>query len=407
MLLFINSFRSMRRLSVILPFALLPVACSDGESAGTDDGSGAASGEAGVSGTSVAGGGGGFAGNVGAAGDDGAGGDQAAPDTTPPTVTSSYPQDGAATTAVVGANFSEAMAGGTLSDATFTVQQDGSPVAGTVSHFNKVITFLPDSELKVDTTYTATITTAAEDLAGNALEEEFSWSFTTDDTAPVGPAPVRLATAGAFTILAKSEISNVPTSEIIGDLGLSPAAASYITGFSLTRVGAYWTTPQVTGHVFAANNDPPTPVELTTAVGDMELAYTDAATRPTPDFSELGDGAIGGETLEPGLYKWTTSVTVASDVTIAGAANDVWIFQISQDLEMSASKKMILSGGARAKNIVWQVAGIANLGTGAHAEGIVLSKTAIKLGTGASINGRLLAQTAVNLASSTITPPAQ
>jgi hypothetical protein len=221
----------------------------------------------------------------------------------------------------------------------------------------------------------------------------------------VGPAPVPLGTAGEYAVLAESAISNVPTSVITGDLGLSPAAATYITGFAMTRAGMMWTSPEVVGGIFAADNDPTTPVDLTTAVADMHTAYDDAAGRPTPAFLNLGDGAIGGRTLAPGLYKWTSSVTIPSDVTLAGAAADVWIFQIAGDLQLSAAQAMTLTGGAQAKNVVWQVAGFVELGDTSHAEGILLSKTAIHAGTGASVNGRLLAQTAVTLASSTVTAP--
>ncbi len=227
-----------------------------------------------------------------------------------------------------------------------------------------------------------------------------------DAAAGAGPAPVVLGAAGTYAILAESAVSNVPTSAITGDVGLSPAAASYVTGFPLTRAGTKWTTPQVVGGVFAANNDPPTPANLTTAVANMQTAYTDAAGRPTPGFLNLGTGAIGGLTLAPGLYKWTTNVTIPADIAIAGAPDDVWIFQISGNLTMSAAKKMTLSGGAQAKNIVWQVAGDVDLGTTSHAEGVVMSKTAITLETGASINGRLFAQTAVHVAGATVTAPA-
>ena len=79
-----------------------------------------------------------------------------------------------------------------------------------------------------------------------------------------------------------------------------------------------WTSPEVTGGVFAADNDPTTPVDLTTAVADMLTAYADAAGRDAPAFLDLADGAIGGLTLTPGLYKWTSSVTIPSSVTIAG-----------------------------------------------------------------------------------------
>ncbi|HEX2873713.1 MAG TPA: ice-binding family protein [Polyangiaceae bacterium] len=221
----------------------------------------------------------------------------------------------------------------------------------------------------------------------------------------IGPAPVDLGTASNYAIVAKSAISNVPTSVVTGDVALSPAAASYITGFALTKAGTSWTSAQVTGLVFAANNDPPTPAQLTTAVGDMLTAYADAAGRAAPDFLNLGAGEIGGLTLVPGLYKWTSTLSIPTDITLAGSEDAVWIFQISGDLKLSADKQMILSGGALPQNVYWQVAGVAELGTTSHAEGIVLSKTAIKLGTGASINGRLLAQTAVSLAGATVTAP--
>lgn len=275
-----------------------------------------------------------------------------------------------------------------------------------VSYAGDTALFVPSSKLALDTTYIATITTSVTDLAGNALAEDYTWKFRTDAKEPIGPAPVLLGAAGQYVILAKSTITNVPTSKITGDIALSPAAASYITGFSLTKAGTHWTAPQVVGRVFAADNDPPTPINLTTAVGDMQTAYTDAAGRPTPAFLELGAGSIGGLTLTPGLYKWTTTVTIPADVTLSGAANDVWIFQITGDLQLASAKAMKLIGGARPRNIFWQVAGDVVLGTTSHAEGIMLSKSAIKLGTGASINGRLYAQTAVNLAGVTVTAPA-
>jgi hypothetical protein len=238
--------------------------------------------------------------------------------------------------------------------------------------------------------------------AGNAGELGASGAGQTNAG---GPAPVVLGSAEKYVIIAQSKVANVPTSVVTGDIALSPAAASYVTGFSLTKAGVKWTSAQVVGSVFAADNDPPTPTNLTTAVADMHAAYTDAAGRSTPDFLNLGSGAIGGLTLSPGLYKWTSAVTVPLNVTLAGAQNDTWIFQITGDLTLSANKAVVLSGGAQAKNIVWQVAGAVQVGAAAHMAGIVLSKTAITLGTGASINGRLFAQTAVNIASSTVTAP--
>jgi len=233
--------------------------------------------------------------------------------------------------------------------------------------------------------------------------------------AGAGPAAVSLGSAGdpgaagSYVVLAKTGISSVPGSAVTGDVGLSPAAASFVTGFALVAdsTNVFSTSTQVAGKVFAANYAVPSPINLTTAIGSMEGAYTDAASRPTPDFLELGTGNIGGQTLVPGLYKWTSTVTIPANLTIAGGANDVWIFQTSGDLTMAAAKTVALSGGARAKNIFWQIAGQATLGANSHFEGVILSKTAITLQTGATMNGRALAQTQVALQQATITQPAQ
>jgi hypothetical protein len=137
----------------------------------------------------------------------------------------------------------------------------------------------------------------------------------------------------------------------------------------------------------------------------MQTAYTDAAGRSLPDFTELGAGNIDGMTLVPGLYKWGTAVTIPSGVTLAGGANDVWIFQIAQGLTVGNGAIVTLSGGAQAKNIFWQVAGQTTLGTTSDVKGIVLCQTAIVLNTGAVINGRALSQTAITLIANTIAKP--
>ena len=224
----------------------------------------------------------------------------------------------------------------------------------------------------------------------------------------LGPAPVLLGLAGNFVILAKSEISTTGTTAVVGDMGLSPAAASYITGFGLIMDASneFSTSSLVTGKIYAADYAPPTPAKMTTAVSDMETAFTDAAGRSLPDFTELYAGDISGQTLVPGLYKWGTGVLITSaGVTLSGGANDVWIFQIAQDLTVSNSAMVTLSGGAQAKNIFWQVSGQATLGTAADFKGIILSQTLISLNTGAVLNGRALAQSEVTLIANTITKP--
>lgn len=232
----------------------------------------------------------------------------------------------------------------------------------------------------------------------------------------LGPAAVDLgspsdvASAGSYVLLAKTGITNVTGSSITGGaLGLSPAAASFITGFSLIAdsTNVFSTSASVVppGKVYASDYATPTPSNLTTAVLEMQTAYTDAAGRTNPDHLNLGSGNIGGQTLAPGLYTWGTGVTIPADVTIAGGANDVWIFQISKDLDVSSAKNVILSGGADAKNIYWQVAGKVTIHANAHFEGVILCQTAITLQTTASLHGRALAQSLVAIDNNAITAP--
>ncbi len=238
-----------------------------------------------------------------------------------------------------------------------------------------------------------------------------------DDT-PVGPTPiptvhaaVNLGTAGNFTVLAKTGVSATGVTSITGNVGLSPAAATYITGFGLIMdaSGTFSTSSLVLtpGKIYASDYTPPTPTMMTTAVSDMETAYTDAAGRALPNHTELGAGDITSLTLTPGLYKWGTGVLVsAAGVTISGSATDVWIFQIAQDLTVANGAIITLSGGAQATNIFWQIAGQTTLGTTAAMKGIILCQTAIAMNTGATLNGRALAQSAVTLAGNTVVNPA-
>ncbi|HEY5999305.1 MAG TPA: ice-binding family protein [bacterium] len=224
-----------------------------------------------------------------------------------------------------------------------------------------------------------------------------------------GPAPVNLGAAAPFAILSKTGITNVPASAITGNLGVSPIAATAITGFSLVLDGSnrFSTSPQVTGRVFAADYASPTPAMLTTAVHNMEAAYRDAAGRTLPDFTNLYAGNLSGRTLAPGLYKWSTGVLITTSVTLAGARDDVWIFQIAGNLTLGSGADVLLSGGAQAKNIFWQVGGGVGveIGTTAHVEGTLLAAKAIHLRTGASLEGRALAQTAVTLAMNQVVIP--
>lgn len=240
-----------------------------------------------------------------------------------------------------------------------------------------------------------------EDASGNQ-------DATADATNPDEHEPVHLGGAGDFVILAKTSISTASASDVTGDMGISPAAATYITDFSLIAdaTNVFSTSSQVTGQIYASDYEPPTPSNLTSAVGAMETAFSDAASRAA-HYTEEAAGAIGGLTLEPGTYKWGTDVSIADDLTLEGSATNVWIFQVAGDLSIASAARVNLTGGALAKNVFWQVSGKAEFGTTSHFEGVVMCQTGITLKTGASINGRLLAQTAVSLDANAVVEPAQ
>ena len=237
-----------------------------------------------------------------------------------------------------------------------------------------------------------------------------SYSVPQLNTKPVVPAPIgtpiNLGSANNYTILAKSGISSVPNSFITGNIGVSPIASTAMTGFSLTLNAAqqFSASTQVIGNVYAPDYASPTSGNLTTAVNNMETAYTEAANRPV-NYAELNAGNISGQTLTPGVYKWATGVLINSDVTLHGGPNDVFIFQIAKGITQASGTKIILTGGAQAKNIFWQSSETVAIGTDAHFEGIILGKTNITLGAHASIKGRLLAQTAVTLIMNTVSAP--
>ena len=228
-------------------------------------------------------------------------------------------------------------------------------------------------------------------------------------TAPKGPANVNLGSAGDFTILTKAGITTTGITSIAGDIGVSPAAATSMTGFGLIMDSNNQSshTPLVTGKVYAADYAAPTPAKMTTAVNDMETAFTTAngLTTPAPIVG-LYAGNISGRVLAPGLYKWASGVLITNaGVTLAGGPNDTWVFQISQDLTVNSSAIVTLIGGAQAKNITWVVSGQATLGTNANFSGTILSKTLISLNTGAVVTGKLLAQTEVTLNANTVKKP--
>jgi hypothetical protein len=206
--------------------------------------------------------------------------------------------------------------------------------------------------------------------------------------------------------LTKTGITDVTPSTITGHVGSSP-----ITG---AAIGVTCVEMAVGSNIYSVDAAGPLPcritdsVMLTTAVSDMETAYTTATgrTQGVGPFLNVGAGTLTNQTLAPGTYTWGTNVTIPTDLTLTGGPNDTYLFQITGTLDIASAKQILLPNGALPKNIFWQVSGAVTLNSTSHFEGVILGQTKIDLITGATINGRLLAQTAVNLDQNTITQPA-
>jgi methionine-rich copper-binding protein CopC len=316
-------------------------------------------------------------------------------DTTAPTVISTNPADAATGVAInrrINAAFSEALDPLTITTATFALRGPGiTPVLGTVAYdvASRIATLTPTSDLALSTTFTATLTTGIRDLAGNALASNFVWHFTTGTEDAQAPAP--LGSANAFAVLAGSTVTNTGPTILNGDLGVSPGTA--VTGFP----------PGIVHGTIHAGDSAAAQAKL-----DLTTAYNDAAGRSTSPITVSGN--LGGQTLAPGLYKSTSSLAISSgDLTLdaQGDANAVFIFQMASTLTTTVGRQIILSGGAKAANVFWQVGTSATLGTNSVFQGNILADQSITLTTGATLNGRALTRIgAVALDSNAITTPA-
>lgn len=225
------------------------------------------------------------------------------------------------------------------------------------------------------------------------------------DAQAAATTTVPLGTAGSFAVLAGSGVTDIPTSAITGNVGLSPGPGSAVTGLTCAEVSGTIDVVDGTGDpCFLVN-----PGLLTTAKNDLTSAYGNAAGRtPTKTFA-TGDNQLGGKTLIPGVYRFghATTANLTGNLTLSGSASSVWIFQATSDLVTASSSTVTLTGGARACNVFWQVGSSATLGTSSRLVGTVMALTSITVTTGATVRGRVLARNgAVTLDSDTITRPA-
>jgi hypothetical protein len=310
-------------------------------------------------------------------------------DTTAPTVTSMSPANAATavpTNAGINATFSKAMDPATMTPATFTLSGPGpTAVAGKVTYdvTEQIATFTPTSALAPSTLYTATVTTGAEDLEGNAIASDVSWSFTTGSTA--GLSPISLGAGSGFEIFAEAAVTNTGSNVIDGDLGLTPNNASSITGFP----------PGIVNGATYVDSDP----QAIAGLFALSSAYQNASPATLPGAAIIAEN-LAGLSVYPGLY---TSLATTFEITggnltldAQGDANAVWIFQMPSTgtglTLTNPSCNVILANGAQAANVFWWTPGSVTIGGGCAMVGNILAGTSITFAsTGATLNGRALA----------------
>jgi hypothetical protein len=328
-----------------------------------------------------------------------------ASDATRPTVVSTNPLNNAtdvALNATVNATFSQAMDPLTITAAAFTVTgPGGAAVAGMVVYnaLSLIGSFTPNSDLLPTTTYTATITTAVTDLAGNALAVDYVWSFSTGTTAG-NLTPVNLGSLSTFVAVAGAGLTNSNSGGITtlnGDVGLYPTATCLGDGAPCTA-----TDPIINGTLYA---DDPAGVAAQ-AKTDLTAAYVDAMSRPAGTI--VND--ISGMVLAPGVYTSdsTMSIAVGGTVTLDGQgdANGVWIFQIGSSFTVNNGAQVLLINGANANNVYWAIFASSTLGSNVSFQGDILAGASNSVGVGSVVTGRLLCTTGqITLLHNTITLP--
>ena len=296
---------------------------------------------------------------------------------------------------LVTASFNNAINPASINVATFKLAPTGQvpvvPASVTYNATAKTATLTTLSALLPNTAYTVVIDGSVASDTGTPIGCSYAWNFKTAATPSTGLQSVNLDCAADFAILAGSTVTNTGPTEINnGDLGLSPGSA--VTGFPPGKIN---------GGAIRVND-----VKANNAKICLTTAYNDAAGRTTAPITLSGN--IGGQTLAPGLYKSTSTLEISSgDLTLAGPADGIWIFQIASTLTTTSTRQIILSGGAQAKNVFWQVGTSATLGTTSDFKGNILADQSITLNTGAVLNGRALTRiAAVSLDSNTVTKPA-
>ncbi len=353
-------------------------------------------------------------------------------DITSPTVISTDPMNAATGVLVskkIAATFSEAMNPLTINGTTFLLKHGATTDAGIVTYSGTTALFSPAVNLLSNTVYTATITTGSQDVAGNALVNNYVWSFTTAGVIVPPPVLGSAAVFGAFG--GNAGITNQGLNTIInnGSIGTT-AASTLVTGLHDGTTGEIYTeTPlnvgDVTGRIYTAPPAAGTATSFaiaTNALLDATIAYNSISPASKPGGTDPGAGELGGLTLAPGVYKSASGTFKITNGNLTldamGDPNAVWIFQTASGLTVgvagpAGARSVNVINGAQAKNVFWYVGSAATINGagGGIMTGTIIASAGVTFSTAGNavqtvLNGRALSLNAsVTLVNTTINVP--
>lgn len=318
-------------------------------------------------------------------------------DIIPPTVVLTDPKNNdidVPITQIITAEFSEAMDPTTIDGLSFLLMDGTTPVNGLVTYNGLTATFTPSSDLNTNTQYSATITNDVKNVAGTNMLNDYNWIFTTEFI-PI----VDLKSVARFGIISGVAVSNNAGPSQINnlDVGIYPGVRSSITGFFLVDGGPGMIN---NGNFYASDDAAPIPAMLLQAKNDLTSAYLAAEGASSPAPATVS-GDIGGQTLAPGIYKSTSTLSIQNgNLTLDGQGdpNAEWIFQIASDFTTfgggpfpsSVGGNVILIGGANADNVTWQVGSSATIGDYTSFNGNILALTSVTMNAFSQATGRML-----------------
>ena len=351
-----------------------------------------------------------------------------------PTVVTTDPANnstGVALNKTVSAIFSMAMDRATIVSpkTTFTLANGTTSVPGTVSYTSTTAYFVPTSNLTAGTTYTATITTAAQSTQGTPMANNYVWSFTTQPL--VAPA-VNLGGMSIFGAFGgNAGITNQGINTMINNGGIGTTAAStLVTGFhDGITADVYTETPlnvgDATGGIYTAPPAPGTALKAATATQaliDANAAYISISPAVKTGGIDPGAGELGGLTLAPGVYKSASGTFNISNGNLTldaqGDPNATWFFQTAAGLTVgiagpAGARSVIMIGGGQPKNVFWYVGSAATIngagggvmvGTIIATAGVTFSTHDVAVQT--VLNGRAISLVAsVTMVNTTINVP--